>query len=385
MLVIAQALGASGSIIMMVAGSIVGARLAPAPQWATVPVSAMIVGVALTTVPAALLMKRLGRRGGFLLSATVAFATALLGTWAIVDQNFWVFSGVSLLIGSNLAFIQQYRFAAAESVAPQQVSKAVSFVITGTLVAALVSPQVALATRWWFPEAEFAGSFAALAIMYLAAIGVLSQLRDVKTPVSTEPTAARGMGALLRQPEFIVAMLAGMVGFGIMSFIMTATPVSMHVVDKFSVEDTALVIQSHIISMYLPALFSGFLIARFGVPLIMGVGVIAMGACIALAGTSHDFMHYWGALVLLGIGWNFLFISGTTLLTRSYHPEERFQAQAINDFAVFGCQAATSLLAGVAIHYLGWTRMNLLNVPFLAVMLLGVALIAVRERRARPA
>lgn len=380
-LVIAQALGASGGVTMMVVGSIVGARLAPNPQWATVPISAMIVGMALAAVPAALLMKRIGRRAGFMVGSAIACVGSLVGMLAIETADFYLFSFAALLIGNNMGFVQQYRFAAAESVARRHISKAVSLAISGTLIAAVVTPWIALSTRWWIGEVEFTGSYVALAGLALIAIVVLGQFRETSSVDADEQTVPDGAASLFRQPEFVVAVMAGAVGFAIMSFIMTATPVSMHMVDGFSVENTALVIQSHWIAMYVPALFSGFLIARFGVPLIMGVGVVAIAVCVGVASASHHFMHYWWALVLLGVGWNFLFVAGTTLLTSTYRPEQRFKAQAINDVLVFGSQASASLLAGVALYYLGWTTLNLLTLPFLGMMLGGVLVITLRQRR----
>ncbi len=381
-LVIAQALGASGGITMMVAGSIVGARLAPSPQWATVPISAMIVGMALAAVPAAFLMKRIGRRAGFMVGAAIACVGSLVGVLAIETADFYLFLVAALLIGNNMGFVQQYRFAAAESVAPRHISKVVSLVIAGTLIAAIVTPWIVLRTRWWVGEVEFAGSYVALAGLAFVGILVLSRFRETMPEGADEETAPADTASLFRQPEFVVAVMAGAVGFAIMSFIMTATPVSMHVVDGFSVEETALVIQSHWIAMFLPALFSGFLIARFGVPLIMGVGVVAIAVCVGVAGTSHHFMHYWWALVLLGVGWNFLFVAATTLLTGTYQRSQRFKAQAVNDVLVFGSQASASLLAGVALYYLGWMTMNLLTLPFLIMMAGGVLVIALRQRRA---
>jgi len=381
-LVIAQALGASGGITMMVAGSIVGARLAPSPQWATVPISAMIVGMALAAVPAAFLMKRIGRRAGFMVGAAIACVGSLVGVLAIETADFYLFLVAALLIGNNMGFVQQYRFAAAESVVPRHISKVVSLVIAGTLIAAIVTPWIVLRTRWWVGEVEFAGSYVALAGLAFVGILVLSRFRETMPEGADEETAPADTASLFRQPEFVVAVMAGAVGFAIMSFIMTATPVSMHVVDGFSVEETALVIQSHWIAMFLPALFSGFLIARFGVPLIMGVGVVAIAVCVGVAGTSHHFMHYWWALVLLGVGWNFLFVAATTLLTGTYQRSQRFKAQAVNDVLVFGSQASASLLAGVALYYLGWMTMNLLTLPFLIMMAGGVLVIALRQRRA---
>jgi MFS family permease len=368
----AQGLAAAGMTVMPVLGAIVGTELAARASLATLPVSLSVVGLAIATVPAALIMRRIGRRAGFIGSALFAAGAALLASGAIVVHSFALFCVAGMLLGANVAFTLQYRFAAAESVAAPDVSRAVSTIMLGTLAAAVIGPEIALASRNAITGHEFAGSFAAVAAVYVVAAMILTQLRSTGTAAdraSHEP--ARPMRVVLTQPCYLVAVCAGIVSYAVMTFIMTATPISMHVVDGHGVDDTAWVIQSHLLAMYLPSLVSGRIVARFGTRRTMVVGTLLMMLCVGIASGGHHLMHYWWGLVLLGVGWNLLFVAGTTLLTTTYRVSERYRAQAVNEFAIFGLQAAASLLAGFAIAGFGWELLNFAVLPVLAAMLIA--------------
>lgn len=381
-LAIAQALSAAGMMTVFLLGGILGSELAPLPQLATLPVSLTVVGLAATAIPAALLMERIGRRAAFVASASLAAIAALAVAWAVVQQSFAILCAATLALGANLAFQQQHRFAAAESVTPGRVSTAVSIVMVGTLVAAAVGPQIALALKDLVPDHEYAGSFLGVAALLGAAALVLTRCAPgLPAAHPAEGAAARPLAAVIRQPLFLVAVAAAIVSYAVMSFIMTATPISMHVHDHHSDTDTAWVIQSHLLAMYGPSLFSGKLIERIGVRAGMTAGLALMFACVAIDSAGRDLMHYWWGLVLLGIGWNLLFVAGTSLLTTTYLPGERFRAQAVNEFSVFGTQALASLLAGPAIHALGWRTLNLATLVPLA--LFAVALVAWPGQRSR--
>jgi MFS family permease len=362
-LALAQALSAAGMMTVFLLGGILGSQFAPLPQLATLPVSLTVVGLAATAIPAALLMERIGRRNAFVASAALAALAALLVAWAVTLESFTLLCAATLLLGANLAFQQQHRFAAAESVPPGRVSTAVSIVMVGTLVAAAVGPQIALALKDLVPGHEYAGSFVGVSVLLAAAALVLTRssagLPHEHRAGHEATRDARPLATVVRQPLFLVAVAAAVVSYAVMSFIMTATPISMHVHDHHSDTDTAWVIQSHLLAMYGPSLFSGRLIARIGVRSGMAAGLVLMIACVAIDSAGHDLMHYWWGLVLLGIGWNLLFVAGTALLTTTYRPAERFRAQAVNEFSVFGTQALASLLAGPAIHALGWRTLNL--------------------------
>ena len=381
-LAIAQALSAAGMMTVFLLGGIIGSELAPRPELATLPVSLTIVGLAATAIPASLLMERIGRRSAFVASSAFAAFAALVVAWAIVQSSFALLCVATFALGANLAFHQQHRFAAAESVPPGRVSHAVSIVMIGTLVAASVGPQIALVLKELVPGHEYAGSFLGVALLCIAAALVLTRVEAGSGhAVEAATGAARPLAAVLRQPAYLLAVAAAVVSYAAMSFIMTATPISMHVHDHHSDTDTAWVIQSHLLAMYGPSLFSGRLIGRIGVRTGMGIGLALMLACVAIASTGRDLMHYWWGLVMLGIGWNLLFVAGTALLTTTYVPAERYRAQAVNEFSVFGTQALASLLAGPAIYLLGWRTLNLVTLA--PLVLFGAALLAWPVQRSR--
>jgi MFS family permease len=366
----AQALTATGLTVLILLGGIVAAGLAPSSAWATVPVSLAVVAVALTTAPAVLIMRRIGRRNGFLVGAGLGATAASVTAFAISRGSFGLFCTGAMMFGSGTAFTQQYRFAAAECVPPDRVSRAVSWILLGSLGAALIGPPLALLARNWLPV-EYAGSFVAVALLYLLAIGVLSTLRLPPPAAAAATGRARSLGELLREPRYRLAVLSGIVAFGVMSFVMTAAPISMHVHHDHSVESTTWVIQSHVLAMFLPSLFTGRLVGHFGERPMMILGAALLAACAGVAMLGALVMHYWWGLVLLGLGWNLLFVSGTTMLAREFGGVDRHRAQALNEFTVFGVQACVSLLAGVAVHQLGWQLLNLATLPLLALMMLA--------------
>lgn len=375
----AQAFTASGLTVLILLGSIVAEQLAPRASWATLPISLSVVAVALSTAPAALLMRRIGRRTGFILGAILGAGAASLAAFAIARTSFALLCVAAMLFGCSTAFSQQYRFAAAEGVAPEQVSRAVSWILLGSLGAALAGPPLALLARHWLSGAEYAGSFAAVALLYVIAIGVLSLLRLPPPLAHALQGQARSVRELLAEPKFRIAVLAGVAAFGIMSFVMTATPISMHTHHHHSVEATTWVIQSHVLAMFLPSLFTGRLVARYGERNMMLWGGALLAGCTVVSLLGAQVMHFWWGLVLLGLGWNLLFVAGTTMLAREFGGADRHRAQALNEFTVFGTQACVSLLAGVAVNRMGWQWLNLATLPLLALML--VAAIGLRPRQ----
>jgi predicted MFS family arabinose efflux permease len=302
-------------------------------------------------------------------ASLIAALACIIGIYAIHVQSFVLFCTVAFFVGGNLAFVQQYRFAAAESVEPDMVSKAVSIVLLGGIVAAFLGVELAKLSREMLPFGLYSGSFASLAMLNFANCCLLYFLTAPQIREEIYTGSERPLGTVVRQPIYLVAVMAALIAYGVMSFIMTATPVSMHVMDNFSIESTAWVIQSHVMAMFIPSLFTGLLISRYGLTKVMLWGTTLMIVCVALALADRRFIHYWAGLVLLGVGWNFLFIGGTTLLTRCYNSAERFKAQAVNDFAVFGFQALASLSAGTVIFMAGWEVVNGLTLPFLVIML----------------
>ena len=375
----AQALAASGGPLVTLAGGIVGQRLAPSPLLATLPITALVIGMALSAVPAALLMRRIGRRAGFMTGAAISSAGALLASAATAQGRFAAFCLATLVMGTGSAFVAQYRFAAAESVDPRHTGRAVSFVLVGGIVAGVLGPEIGRHARRWF-GAEFSGAFIVVAGVQAIALLLLGALRLPPSTSPATPVERLPVRTFLTRPAFVLAMVSASGAYAVMSFIMTATPISMHVHDQYSLDDTAFTIQSHVVAMFVPSLVTGFLVDRLGLTRMMIAGTVTLMAGLVAAASGHTVWAYWTGLVLLGAGWNLLFVGATVLLTRSYAPAERFRAQGLNDVAVFGSQALASLASGAVLHRFGWIAMNLAAAP---ILILVLALI-VRSRR-RPA
>lgn len=379
MLSATQALCMSGSFLFVLLGGIIGSHLAPSPALATLPVSVLIAGLAASVIPAGALIQRFGRRTVFAGSALQAAAGCVLAGFAITLGNFWLFCAAAFLLGANNAVVMQYRFAATEYVDAAHASRAIAVVMCGALVAAWLGPELAVRTSHMVAGAEYAGSFYAGTGLYLVAAAVLARIPDSTPAALVDPTPPRRLAAIAAQPVFRVAVLGALASYTVMSFIMTATPISMHVVDGHDAVATARVIQVHLLGMYLPSLASGWIIAKFGDRPVMVAGTLLMAACVAIATfAGHAVLHYGWALGVLGLGWNLLFIAATTMLTKTYRARERIQAQTLNDFLVFGAQAVASLLAGLAVTTLGWERLNLATLPLLAAVLFAMVLLGRR-------
>jgi MFS family permease len=375
-LAIAQVLTGSALTVVTIFGGLVAAQIAP-PSFATLPFSIAIVALALTSVPAALLMRRIGRRYGFMLGALVGACGGLICCTGVILQKFAVFCVGALFLGSCVAFTQQYRFAAAESVPPERASRAISGVLIGALGAAIVGPQLALAGRSWITGHEYAGSFVVISILTTLAALVLTRLKPT-AQFALAPLANESQPNPLQTSAFRIAVFASAGASAVMTFIMTAAPISMHLVDHHSIEAATLVIQSHVLGMYAPSLVTGPVVQRLGERRVIAMGSVILAACTLISLLGHQVMHYWWGLVLLGAGWNLCFVAGTTLLTHTLRAGNRHRGEAINDFAVFGSQACGSLLAGAVVRQIGWTNLNLLTLPILAAIAL-----ASRRLRAR--
>jgi cyanate permease len=344
----------------------------------TLPLSLMIVAGAATTIPATMLMRRIGRRYGFMLASCCAAFGMIVGLVALRQSSFMLFCLAAMMLGANTAFTLQYRYAAAESVRPEFVARAVSFVLLGPIGGAILGKEIAVRGQDWIDGTPYAGTMVALAVLFVVQALLLFVLREPTAHIDQEtPQTDRPLGAIVRQPVFLGAVFGGVVAYGVMTLIMTATPLSMHINDGFSIEDTGSVIRAHVLAMYLPSLASGFLIERIGVIRLMIVGAVCIFATSLIGLQGHALMHYWWALVLLGVGWNFLYIGGTTLLTYTYSIAERYRAQAVNEFLVFGMSASSSLLAGTVMFYFGWTTLMVVPIPVLIAII--AALVYIRR------
>ena len=353
-LMAAQLVGITGITSIVTLGGIVGATLAPSPAWATLPVACMVVGTAAATVAAAYLMAKVGRARGFAAGAVIGAIGHLTAAAAMATSGFWLLCAGAALVGVANAFAHQYRFAAIESVSPDAAGHAVSLVLIGSLGGAFIGPMLAAGGEDWIADAPFAGCFLVLAAGAFAAALAVAQLRPAATREATARATPRPLAKMARQPLFLAAVIGGAAGYGVMIFVMTATPLSMHAVDGHSLDSAASVVQAHVVAMYLPSLVTGFLVGRLGVGRLMAIGVCALAVTLALAFAGREVLHYGASMVMLGVGWNFLFVGGTVLLARAHHPAERFRAQAVNDFSVFGMSAAGSLSAGLVLHAWGW-------------------------------
>lgn len=368
-----QVIGLAAAPLVILVGGIVGGEMAPTPTLATLPIAMMVVGTAVSSVPAALLMARIGRRAGFMLGALVGSLGCMVAARAIADDSFVGFCSATFLIGFNLAFVQQYRFAAMESVATELAGRAVSWVLLGGVVGGLLGPELGRLTRTSM-SIEYVAPFLILGVLH-SALGLLfaAGLRDLRPEKETDAAAARPLRTIVAQPAFRTALVAGVVAYGVMSLIMTATPVSMHVLDGHSVDATAFVIESHIVAMYLPSLITGLLITRYGAPRIMFAGGLAFSVATGLALAGQTWAFYLSALIALGAGWNLIWVGATVLLGQTYRPAERFRVQALNDFVVFAMQATASLSAGAILHSVGWRALVAFALPAVALVLILVA------------
>lgn len=372
-LMAAQAINGSSAVMAMTLGGLAGAYLlGPDDSLATLPIAAFQIGVALGAVPAALLMQRIGRRNGLIAGTSVTIIAGLLAALALSLGSFWLFAVAFLAGGVSGAFVQQYRFAAIETAPAHLRGVAVSRVMIGGIITALIAPQIVLYTRNLLDPLPFAGTYVALAIMAVIGIAVLSLLRFpprdrvVAVPIAGEE--ARSLSAIMRQPRFIVALVCAATSFALMVFVMTAAPLAM--VDHHHTEaDAILGIQWHVIAMFAPSLVTGRLIARFGKEAIVSIGLalLIVSAVVGVAGL--ELLHFWGMLIILGVGWNFSFVGATAMLADTYRPSERGRVEGLNDLIVFGSVAIASLASGAVLNAAGWTMINYIVLPIVVTVL----------------
>lgn len=366
----AQALFQTASVLVMTVGGLAGSQIAPDPEFATAPIAAMFLGTALATVPASMWMERAGRRIGFVAGASFGTLGGLIAALGVFTGSLLLLCLGTMLVGAYQGFAQFYRFAASEVSDEAFRPRAISFVLAGGIVAALLGPALG---RLGGPllTPEYTGSFLLLAVVSLIAAGLLLGVRVPQPQVYNGEPKGRPILQIVRQPTYLVALFGAATGYSIMILAMTATPIAM-VHHHHNLSDAALVIQFHVLGMFLPSFFTGSLIACFGVLRIMfaGVGLFAGHVLLSLSGTG--FPSFASALVFLGVGWNFLYIGGTTLLTQTYIPAERGRAQAINDMTIFAVGLLSSLGAGILLQFFGWQTMNVLLLPWLGLAALSI-------------
>jgi MFS family permease len=376
-----QAMLLTNNSTLIAINALAGLALAPYPWLATLPVTCWVLGSALTTVPASFYMKQVGRRTGLMHGAGVGILGALVCAGAVWLQNFWLLCAGTLVWGTYNAFGQYYRFAAAEVSSTEFRATAISLVLAGGLVGGILGPTTSRFTVDLL-GLKFLGAYLALILCALAAIALLRFIQ-IPDPAAEERTASgRPMREIARQPQFLVAVLAGAVGYGVMNLLMTSTPIAMGACGH-PYGDAAFVISSHVIAMFAPSFVTGALIRRFGLLPILFVGALLEVAAIATAVSGITVPHFWLSLVLLGVGWNFLYVGGTTLLTETYRPEERAKAQGANEFAIFVMMVISSFSSGMLVTGAGWELLNLAALLPLGAVIVSIFWLAAFQRSQR--
>lgn len=383
LLAICQGLFLTNNVTFIAINGLVGLSLAPLGWMATLPVMGYVVGGALSTGLVARTQARFGRKTSFQLGLAVALLSALLCAYAAVNHNFWLLCSATVVAGYYNANANLYRFAAAELALPAWREKAVSLVMAGGLIGAVLGPNLAQFTRTLM-DVPFAGAYLALAGVALLAMAVLALIEFPPTPAKTASQAGRPLREIMRQPTFIVAAATGALGFGVMSLLMAATPLAMQQC-SLPFSDVALVLEWHVIGMFAPGFFTGHLIKRFGALPVMGVGVLLNALCIGVALSGVDLHQFLVALFLLGVGWNFLFTGSTTLSLQTYTPEEKDRAQGALNFFVFITLALSSFASGVLVTTRGWALLNLGSLVPVALTASALLWLSLQQRRARAA
>ena len=383
---VCQSFGGAAAPVCIALGGLVGSHLlGPDKSLATAPVTAYTVGVAFGALLANSIMRRYGRKRGFMIGACIGIAGMLFSGFAIMMAGFWLFCGGMAVSGLSSGFVQQYRFAAADRGTAKFKPTAISIIMLGGVVAAVVGPQLAIHARDLAQPVPFAGAFFAATTLFVLCLMVLSMLN----PSGLQPSDAaddnekpmRSVMEIVSQPAFAIAALCGMASYSLMSFVMTGAPLAM-VHHGHSMDNATLGIQWHVMAMFAPSLITGFLIARFGKIFVTASGLLILVACAVVALAGLELIHFWGSLILLGLGWNFGFIGATSMITETYRPQERNRAQGANDFIVFGSVAFASLMSGFVLNAYGWNFLNLVIFPVVAVCLLGLAWLKVQDKRA---
>jgi MFS family permease len=383
LLAVCQALLLTNNSTLIAINGLAGLALAPTKVLATLPVTCWVAGGALATMMASLHMKRVGRRRGLMAGTLWGIVGALICAGAVWLQSFWLLCFGALVFGVYNAYAQYYRFAAADVASADFKSTAISLVLAGGLVGGLLGPTASRFTVDLLAP-RFTGAYLALIGFALATLLLLRYIRIPTPDAKAQAAPGRALREIAAQPKFIVAVLSGAIGYGVMNFLMTSTPIAMGVCGH-PYSDAAFVISSHVIAMFAPSFVTGTLIKRVGVLPVMFAGAALNFAAIGVALSGISVAQFWWSLVLLGVGWNFLYIGGTTLLTETYRPEEMAKAQGANDQAIFAVMVISSLASGATVTAAGWERVNLFALPMVALVGLTILWFAVKERARKAA
>ncbi|MBF0417294.1 MAG: MFS transporter [Magnetococcales bacterium] len=381
-LALSQGLLTLNNVTLIAINGLAGLLLAPDPTWATLPVAAFVAGAALATLPASFYMLHQGRRKGFRLGALLGLTGGLLAMVGVVEQTFMLICLGSLLSGFHNAFGQQYRFAAADVASEAWKSRAISWTLAGGILGGVLGPELSKFTRDLVTPL-FAASYGSLALFTLLGWWVLGWLDLPPVHEKQFGTSGRPAWRIITQPVYLVAVLASVTGYGVMNLLMAATPLVMQAC-SMPFGDAAFVLEWHVLGMFVPSFFTGPLIQRFGVLRVLLAGVLLLFGCTAIALSGQTLAHFWWALMLLGIAWNFLYIGGTTLLTTTYRPEEKAHAQGFHDLAVFGVQTVTALTSGMIATSSGWDGLHRDALPAITLTALAILGLMIRRLRLEP-
>jgi MFS family permease len=374
-----QALAGANNTVIVVTGGILGSMMAPDKSLATLPISLMVCGMAAGSLPVGVLARRYGRRTAYQIGAVVGTLAGLTGYAAIMMGSFSVYLLATFFGGIYASSHMSYRFAAADTASPEFRPKAVAWVMAGGLFAAFIGPQLVIFTKDALPPYLFAASYLGQAAVAAIAFCLLFLLRIPQVVPHHTAHAPRPLSQIARRPRFIVAATCGTASYALMNLMMTSAPLAM--VDcGHSVSDATLGIQWHVFAMYAPSFITGSLIQRFGVRTIMATGLVLLGLCAAVGYSGITIAHFWTALILLGIGWNFTLVGATTMVTETHRPEERNKVQAFNDFCIFGTMAIGSFISGGMLAHFGWFLVNVVMFPVVIVAGVMLAWLWLRER-----
>ena len=371
LLTLSQIFSFTAAPVTVFLSGIIGSQISPIKSLSTLPMSISVVGIAIGAIIATKVMSLFGRKTGFIFASIGNTIASILAAYSVFNQNFNLFCFANFFLGVGMAFTHQYRFAAAESVEKNVAPKAISIILFGGIISAFLGPSLANYSKDLISENLYVGSYLSLAILtFIPAILFLFYESKGTIRQNIEYTG-RSYLELISQPRFIQAIAASAFGYAIMTFLMTATPISMHVMEKMSLSKTGIVIQFHVASMFLPSLVTGHLIKKIGHSNVIYAGLFFYSMTLFISIFDQTFLNYMFALIFLGLGWNFLFISGTSLLVLTYEENEKFKAQGLNDFVVYSVHALGSLSAGIFITITSWKIMNLICIPFMILIILA--------------
>ncbi len=371
LLTLSQIFSFTAAPVTVFLSGIIGSQISPVKSLATLPMSISVVGIAIGAIVATKVMSAIGRKYGFIFASLGNSSVSILAAYSIFNQNFFLFCFANFFIGIGMAFTHQYRFAAAESVEKNMAPKAISIILFGGIISAFLGPSLANYSKDLISENLYVGSYLALALLtFIPAI--LFLFYESKSKIKTNlKYKGRSYLQIISQPKFLQAVTASAFGYAIMTFLMTATPISMHVMENMSLSKTSIVIQFHVASMFLPSLLTGHLIKKFGHSIVIYAGLFLYSITLITSFFEQSFFNYMFALIFLGLGWNFLFISGTSLLVLTYKEEEKYKVQGLNDFIVYSVHAVGSLSAGIFIALTNWKIMNIICIPFIILIILA--------------